>query len=341
MTMPRQVVAGRTYMVTRRCLEGRFFFTPDEGGKVEEAQLYCVGLAARNTGLKVHAYVFMPNHYHQVMTDPQGEMPAGLQQLNSNLARVFNDKLERKDALFEGSRSYSAVRCVTRMAVLERMAYTVTNPVAAGLVETPEEWPGAISLPKNFGKWIVAKRPEWFFRKNKKGAGKRKRAQKADAQGVDPVDPQPDEVRFKLERPPEFKDTTNAEFVRLFELAIEERMEAIRADRKARKLHGFVGRRRILGQNPRHNLEDLLKTEEEKRAHRAKELEKKGKKNPHLAEGPESEPAKNAKQELVAFRTKYREAMELFHDQGQRDTLFPFGTWGPARFYGARVADAA
>jgi hypothetical protein len=30
MTLPRHVVPGRDYMITRRCLERRFFLCPDE-----------------------------------------------------------------------------------------------------------------------------------------------------------------------------------------------------------------------------------------------------------------------------------------------------------------------
>jgi hypothetical protein len=44
MTLPRQVVPGRDYMITRRCSERRFFLCPDDD--TNNAFLYCLALAA-------------------------------------------------------------------------------------------------------------------------------------------------------------------------------------------------------------------------------------------------------------------------------------------------------
>ena len=44
MSLPRAIVLGRRYMITRRCSERRFFMRPDR--KTNNAFIYCLALAA-------------------------------------------------------------------------------------------------------------------------------------------------------------------------------------------------------------------------------------------------------------------------------------------------------
>ena len=44
MTLARQVVPGREYMIARRCSERRFFLRPD--AETDNAFIYCLALAA-------------------------------------------------------------------------------------------------------------------------------------------------------------------------------------------------------------------------------------------------------------------------------------------------------
>ena len=48
MSLPREVLPGRTYMVTRRCSERRFFLRPDHA--TNNAFIYCLAMAAARTG---------------------------------------------------------------------------------------------------------------------------------------------------------------------------------------------------------------------------------------------------------------------------------------------------
>jgi putative transposase len=50
--------------------------------------------------------------------------------------------------------------------VLEKLAYLIANPVAAGLVKDPGDWPGVITT--RLGETLVADRPEVFFRETGK-----------------------------------------------------------------------------------------------------------------------------------------------------------------------------
>jgi len=60
MTLPRQVVPGRDYMITRRCSERRFFLRPDED--TTNAFVYCLALAATRANVQVTFSVAMSNH---------------------------------------------------------------------------------------------------------------------------------------------------------------------------------------------------------------------------------------------------------------------------------------
>jgi putative transposase len=72
MTLPRQVVPGRDYMVTRRCSERRFFLRPD--AETNNAFLYCLGLAARHANVDILFTVAMSNHHHTGIHDPDGNL---------------------------------------------------------------------------------------------------------------------------------------------------------------------------------------------------------------------------------------------------------------------------
>ena len=79
MTAPRQVLPGKTWLVTRRCSERRRFLRPS--AIVNEIFLFVLGVAARRYGLEVHAFCVMSNHYHQLVTDPAARLPAFVQYL--------------------------------------------------------------------------------------------------------------------------------------------------------------------------------------------------------------------------------------------------------------------
>ena len=62
MTVPREVVPGRDYMITRRCSERRFFLRPDD--EANNAFIYCLALAAQRANVQVTFSTAMSNHHH-------------------------------------------------------------------------------------------------------------------------------------------------------------------------------------------------------------------------------------------------------------------------------------
>jgi putative transposase len=81
----------------------------------------------------------MDNHYHLVLETPEANLGAGMQQLNSSFAQLFNKKHDRSGHLWE--RRYHAALLTTDAHLAEASRYVVLNPVRAGLCELPEEWP--------------------------------------------------------------------------------------------------------------------------------------------------------------------------------------------------------
>jgi REP element-mobilizing transposase RayT len=162
MTAPRQILPGRTYLVTRRCLLRHFFLRPD--AVVNEVFAYVLALASQRFGIRIHAYCVLSNHFHLVLTDPRARLPAFQQFLAAFVARAVNAHLGRRDYFWE-SDTYSAVVLGSPEDVVAKAAYTLANPVAAGLVPAGHLWRGLWSAPGTIGTSIRVRRPDHFFDK--------------------------------------------------------------------------------------------------------------------------------------------------------------------------------
>jgi putative transposase len=158
MTAPREVIAGRTYLITRRCTQRQFLLTPSN--ITNQIIRYCLALAANATGIRLHAYCFMSNHWHGVVTDTEARLPEFLERFHRLLARAQNAVLGRHEN-FWSSEKPSAVYLVSEPDIIQAIAYTIANPVAAGLVPSPSEWPGV--LTQKVGESSFIDKPTVFF----------------------------------------------------------------------------------------------------------------------------------------------------------------------------------
>ena len=61
---------------------------------------YCLAYAVSRTSIQLHDFVFMSNHYHLVLTDLLGELPAFMRELNSLIARALNASQGRWEAVW-------------------------------------------------------------------------------------------------------------------------------------------------------------------------------------------------------------------------------------------------
>ncbi|WP_176069060.1 transposase [Anaeromyxobacter diazotrophicus] len=164
MTAPRQVLPGTTYLITRRCAQRQFLLRPS---KITNAIfLYVLAVAAGRFGMNIHAYCVLSNHFHLILTDPGARLPAFEQYLDSLVARAINASLGRWEAFWAPS-SYSAVALGSPADVVDKTAYVLANPVAAGLVRRGRDWPGLWSAPELVGgQPLTVRRPQTFFREN-------------------------------------------------------------------------------------------------------------------------------------------------------------------------------
>jgi len=219
MTAPRQVLPFATYLVTRRCAQRQFFLKPSR--TTNATFLYLLAVAARRFHIQVHAFCVLSNHFHLVLTDPHALLPAFHQFLDALVARAVNASLGRWESFWAPS-SYSAVRLVDAEDILDKTAYTLANPVAAGLVRSGRQWPGLWSAPERVGgEGYKAKRPKDFF---------------------DPKGCLPEQEVLELTPPPGFE---SEEF--------RERLTAALAEREqdaVRERGSFLGVERVLAQEP-------------------------------------------------------------------------------------------
>jgi putative transposase len=96
--------------------------------------------AARLHTVAVHSYVLMTNHLHLLAT-PQDDvgLPRMMQHLGRSYVRRFNKTHQRTGTLFEGR--YKSTLIQTERYLVACMAYIDLNPVRAGLVQYPQDYP--------------------------------------------------------------------------------------------------------------------------------------------------------------------------------------------------------
>ncbi len=162
--MPRQVLQGTTYMISRRCVEQRFYLQPSAW--LNAVILFLLAVLAEMFGMEVHGFTFMSNHYHLMMTDPHGKIPQFMARFNRHLALAVKFYHRIGGCIFDPCVSYHAMPLLTPEAVLDKLSYMTLNPVSAGLVPKPEQWEGLNTSPEQLGTVLLEglKVPSFFKR---------------------------------------------------------------------------------------------------------------------------------------------------------------------------------
>jgi putative transposase len=219
-TLPRRVLPDTSYLLTRRCLDRRFYLQPSPA--LNEIYLYALAHAQQKHGVDVHAFVCMSNHPHESVTDIDGVLPDFMRDFRRELALGAKALYQIPENVWAAQKP-SAVELHGDDAPLEKILYTLLNPVQAGLVAHASEWPGAISLPGV--REIEVRRPDIWF-----GDGR------------------PEVLTLKITPPPAWKGTED-EWHAWLAKELAEREEEIRRERAGRGL-GVLGKQRILQQRP-------------------------------------------------------------------------------------------
>lgn len=270
--MPRQVLPGSIYLLTRRCTQRQYWLKPSR--MTNSIVSFCIAYAAKKTGILVHAACAMSNHLHVVVTDPDAREPEFTHIMHMYIARCLNAYYGRRENLW-ASEAPSVVRLETDAAVFDEIVYTLTNPTAALLVPNSDSWPGFRTRSAHVaGHRQTVRRPEVYF---------------------DPAGCVPEVLQLEITRPAIFEDANDAEFAERVRAEVASREAGIRAQAAAQ-------RRRFAGIT-------VVKSQRPIDSPRANEP--RGMLNPKIA-ARDKERRKAAVRRLRAFYEAYREAYDRF-----------------------------
>ncbi|MBI5275240.1 MAG: transposase [Burkholderiales bacterium] len=95
---------------------------------------------SKKHAVAVHSYVLMSNHFHLLVTPSTDEgVPLMMQSIGRSYVRYFNDRHGRSGTLWEGR--YKSTLVQAERYLLACMAYIDLNPVRAGMVADPADYP--------------------------------------------------------------------------------------------------------------------------------------------------------------------------------------------------------
>ena len=113
-------------------------------------------IAVERFMLKIHAFCLMDNHFHILLETQQPNLSRAVQWINVSYAVYFNRKYTRSGHLFHGRFKSILVEADEYLKELSR--YIHLNPVRAGLVDQPADYPWS-SYPMFIGKTSI---PDWI-----------------------------------------------------------------------------------------------------------------------------------------------------------------------------------
>ena len=145
--------AGAVYHVTSRGDRREDIFLDDDDRR---EWLAVLALVCDRFNRVVHAYCQMTNHYHLLVETVEGNLSAGMRQLNGLYTQRFNRRHGMVGHLFQGR--YKAILVQKEAHLLELSRYVILNPVRANMVDMPEDWEWS-SYP-----FVISDRfaPEWL-----------------------------------------------------------------------------------------------------------------------------------------------------------------------------------
>jgi len=280
------ILPGATYLVTRRCAQRQFLLRPS--ALINQIVTYCLAFAAEQVGIVIYGWVFMSNHWHAVVHDPDGRLPEFMACINKLIGKCVNASLGRWESLWS-SGSYSAVRLESEDDIVEKLVYVLANPVDACLVEAHSQWPGAISKPRScVNQPKVVRRPSIFFRND----------------GL-----MPETVTLEAKKPECFEEETAHQFAARLAAKVKAREGELLAQHAEAK-RTVLGPKAVLAQDPFDSPQSL---------------EPRRNLNPRVASKDKWKRIE-ALGRLKAFLDAYREAWQAFK-AGVRDVVFPAGTY--------------
>jgi putative transposase len=135
--LPRLTVPGYPHHIIQRGNNRQAIFASDADRRY---LLDLLGEYASKFQVAIHAYVLMSNHLHLLATPETSDgLPQMMQAVGRRYVRHFNQAQGRSGTLWEGR--YRSTLIETERYLLTCMAYIDLNPVRAGLVTAPADYP--------------------------------------------------------------------------------------------------------------------------------------------------------------------------------------------------------
>jgi REP element-mobilizing transposase RayT len=139
----RFIPAGSLVEVTCRAVQGRLLMRPSP--LVTELTLGVLGRATRLYPVDLHAFCFLFNYFHLLLTvESAARLAAFMNYLNSNLAREIGRVVDWRER-FWGRRYQAVLVDNDEAAQVKRLMYLLRQGTKEGLVGSPRAWPGAHS----------------------------------------------------------------------------------------------------------------------------------------------------------------------------------------------------
>ncbi len=127
--------------ITNLTIQSRFLLKPSE--QLTEIVLGIIGRAQTRYGMTIHAFQFLSNHYHMLLSPKNLKQQADFMCfVNSNVAKEAGLHNEWKTKLWSG-RYKAIVVDEDEYTQVSRLKYLLSNGCKEGLVAKPQDWTGA------------------------------------------------------------------------------------------------------------------------------------------------------------------------------------------------------
>lgn len=154
---PRNFGAGEAYHLTARGTNRQPIFLDDH-----DRRRFLGGLrrASSARAWSCLAYCLMGNHFHLMIRAHEHAVSPGMRDLLGGYSRYFNRRHEREGHLFKAR--FHAVHVARDAQAMAVVRYIALNPVRAGLLDRPENWPwssyAAMLAPAGISDYVVDER---------------------------------------------------------------------------------------------------------------------------------------------------------------------------------------
>jgi len=127
--------------VGNRTIQGRYLLRPTP--ELTDVILGVLGRAQRCYGMLIHAFVFLSNHYHMLVSPKNAKQLADFMCfVDTNIAKEAG-KLANWKGRFWADRYSAIVVSNEEQAQVGRLQYVLSNGCKEGLVARPHDWTGA------------------------------------------------------------------------------------------------------------------------------------------------------------------------------------------------------